>query len=392
MIIFFRLVYKVLCFICLLLSLLGITLYSSEHVLGEETESSVPLRQTMNEIYVSFEKLQALLLDRKGFKDPNNRPIVHEYISSLQNGLRAANKREKTSSDTNFNAKLLTLEGLLSTAETQLEDGDIWWARRRLKTVSNHCVSCHALYAPGRRVLSPSTDIAKGTPYLQGEMHLIGREFEKAIDSFDQAVKKSSLSSERMDALMKWLMVSVRFSQKPEPTLSKLRSLHKEVKLSEYNKTIINEWIESLAKWKMESKSSLSEIERAKLLLGQGEKEIDPLMIQLGTVELLRAVAILDPIIFQKTKSKLSAAEHRQALYLLGLSYSRLPSFLINELPDVFLEQCIRAYPGSVEAKHSFQLYRELLTEPYLFGNESEIPESIKSDILKLHTLAYGKG
>ena len=390
-----RAVYLCLCLVLFVICLDDAASRSILHsALAEEDKSGTSLKAAMADIYESFQKLQILLLDKEKFALIENRPLILKHVRALNSGLRFANKGGlKFRSSDDFGIKIATLKALLDTAEGQLEDGEVSWARRRLKTVSNHCVSCHLNYAPKLRKLSRPIGDALDNPYLRAEMYLIARDFEKAIDSFYLAARKSASSSERMDILMKWIMLSVHFVPNPEPTLKKLSALRSELRFSEYDGLTIDEWIESLAKWKTEKKSNSRGIEKARTLLGQGKEGKAPYEIELGTVELLRAAAILEPLILELTpaKSQLPSEGHRQALYLLGLAYARLPSFLINEMPDVFLEQCIRTYPGSREAKKSFQLYRDLLTQPYIYGNESKVPESIKEDILKLRALAYGK-
>jgi hypothetical protein len=103
---------------------------------------------------------------------------------------------------------------------------------------------------------------------------------------------------------------------------------------------------------------------------------------------LLRATGILHRLL--EEPSALSKGERGHALYLLGLSYSELPFFFINELPELFLEQSVREVPGTQTAQKAFRRYREVVTLAFTGSGGTRIPDEVLLKLKELHEVAYG--
>jgi hypothetical protein len=87
---------------------------------------------------------------------------------------------------------------------------------------------------------------------------------------------------------------------------------------------------------------------------------------------------------------KLDPATRSKALYLMGLAYSKLPLFFINELPEIYLERCIREAPGTSEAKKAFELYKDLVLVGYSGSGGTNVPSDVRLELQELHELSQG--
>jgi hypothetical protein len=57
----------------------------------------------------------------------------------------------------------------------------------------------------------------------------------------------------------------------------------------------------------------------------------------------------------------------------------------------MYLERCIREFPGSANAKRSFAAYRDLILDDYTGTAGTEIPDEIKLHLEELRKKAYGE-
>ncbi|MCB0311595.1 MAG: hypothetical protein KDD42_10185, partial [Bdellovibrionales bacterium] len=135
-----------------------------------------------------------------------------------------------------------------------------------------------------------------------------------------------------------------------------------------------------------EAPTAIPNIRKAENLLRQSLGMHDPLFSKLGTVELLRASSLLHKGL---EGEELSKSDRAKSLYLLGLSYAKLPSYFINELPEFFLEQCIRENPGTTEAKKAYKLYKDVVTLGFTGSSGTHLPPDIQLKLRDLHDMAY---
>lgn len=143
------------------------------------------------------------------------------------------------------------------------------------------------------------------------------------------------------------------------------------------------------ATWAKEARGKKPSLRRAENLLRQSLGMNDLLDAKESTVELLRATAMLHTLLEQDGDTQ--NPERGRTLYLLGLSYSRLPLYFVNELPDFFLELCIRENPATKVAKDCYRLYANNTYLDFTGSGGSSVPEDVQQKIERLYKKAYGR-
>ena len=74
----------------------------------------------------------------------------------------------------------------------------------------------------------------------------------------------------------------------------------------------------------------------------------------------------------------------------MGVAYTKLPQFFVDDLPGLFLEQCIREFPNTEDARRAFKLYREVTILEYTGSSGTRVPDDVKLHLDELQALAYG--
>lgn len=346
-------------------------------------------KDNMALVYEAFKHLQKFMYNRDTFLDPANAQEISTQINGLKGGVhRFGMSDNKFKNDPGFASTLKILNQMLDDARLRFNEGKKGYALWRLKTSANYCVACHTRHEVSIDFADADIDLSKLNKYEQGEFYLASRQFEKAKNAYIAAVLDPTLPFVRMDALRKWLIIYVRVYPDPQAAIAQINKLRPRAKFTRYEEDEIIGWLESLRRWQNEGELRVPLLAKAENLLRQGLGMNDPLTRKKGTVEILRATSLLHRLL--EDQSAEARAQRAHALYLLGLAYSELPFFFVNELPELFLEQLIREYPGSDEAKRAFGLYRELMTLGYTGSGGTRVPEDAQAALRELHDLAYG--
>ncbi|MCB0320943.1 MAG: hypothetical protein KDD60_08450 [Bdellovibrionales bacterium] len=372
--------------------LLSLTHLYVPTAIAEDNQSShnAPVAAKMKEAYQPFLNLQEYLLDADRFQAPENRAKILGLIEQMDNSFHEiAPDDARYSKIPGFQSHLTSLKTMLSDVQMSLKEGNSSWAFWRVKTISNHCITCHTSYAPEVQFIDESTQAEKLNALQRGEFFLSSRQFEKAREAFYEAAAAPSMPRATLDALRKWLILYTRVSPEPKEALQKLQALFSREKnhLTLYEQEVIQNWEGSLQRWTAEPKQKLEPLEAAEKLLKSALQMDNPLFDQTDEVNLLRATALLHETL---GTPELEVKKRRRALYLLGLCYSKLPLFFINELPDIYLEQCIREYPNTEEAKKSYRLLHEVITLGFTGSSGTHIPDDVALRLHTLHDIAYG--
>lgn len=374
---------------------LAIVLVSAVLVFAAAASAQDPsIKTSMDVVYTSFKELQPYLLSSNRFEAKENEQRIHALIDTLQKGFHTVEKIDTSyTNQPGFNSTLVLISGALKDAEARFTEGRKGWAMWRLKTITNHCITCHTTYGVEMGFHDPNPNVSELNDLERGEFFLATRQFEQAEDAFLKAARNTgeggaSDDSQRFEALSKWLIIYTRINADPKNAITQLQQVVRTGGFSRYELEQIAEWIASLRRWVNEGKSSASSLRKAENLLRQSLGMNDPLYSKTGTVELLRATGLLHTTL---ENSADKPVERRKALYLLGLSYAKLPTFFINELPEFFLEQCIRDYPESPEAIKSYKLYKDVVTLGYTGSSGIHLPTDVKLKLRELHDIAYGK-
>ena len=347
------------------------------------------LPANMHSVYQAFRELQPFLYDKDAFNDPKNAARIQELLGIMSTRFHKVEGMESAhAQEPGFASTLKVLNDMLDDAHNRFDEGKKGYALWRLRTSSNYCVACHTRFEVKVDFYDPTVNLDGLNSYERGELLLASRQFERARDEFLVAVKDPALVAQRMEALRKWLVIYTRVTPDPREALTELSRIRTRAALSRYEDEEVQGWLESLRRWEGESKVAVDPLAKAENLIRQGLAMDDPLYGRKGTVELLRATAILHRLLDNMTQE--NKVNRGRVLYLLGLAYSELPFFFINELPEMFLEQCIRENPGTDDAKRAYLLYKEIVNVAYTGSGGTRLPDDVIAELKELHDIAYG--
>jgi hypothetical protein len=192
-----------------------------------------------------------------------------------------------------------------------------------------------------------------------------------------------------MYALRKWLVMTIRVYQDPRGALKELDQMLRDPRFSSLEQSELRQYHASFERWAREQQSQRPTLRRAENLIRQGLGMNDLLDEQKSTVELLRATDMLHDLL--EDESEKSNPDRGRILYLLGLSYSKLPLFFVNELPEFFLELCVRENPGRQVAKDCYRLVASNTYLDFTGSRGTTLPDDVQQKLGTLYSLAYGR-
>ncbi|MCB0338082.1 MAG: hypothetical protein KDD53_00690 [Bdellovibrionales bacterium] len=351
----------------------------------QETKDSV--QPYMREIFKNFKELQPYLFSESKFSDNRNNAAIQEKLRALSDLFNDVKSHSTNTAEPGFNSTLKSINEMLRDASNRFEEGNKGYALWRMRTVSNHCISCHTRFEVDISFID-SEKAPNLPPFEKGEFYLATRQFEKAKMEFLKAARSPQADHSTMDALRKWMVIYTRVRPDPKDAIKELKFFEKTLTLYPYEKEVISEWLESLKNWETEKPSKADSLRKAENLIRQSIHVQDDFSNNLGAIELLRASSLLHKSL--EEHNRLSDQDRARALYLLGLVYSKLPLYFVNELPELFLQQCIREYPGTQNAKRSYRLYEELILLGFTGSRGTVLPDDVAAQLEELHNLAYG--
>src|SRR5690606_2331569 len=80
----------------------------------------------------------------------------------------------------------------------------------------------------------------------------------------------------------------------------------------------------------------------------------------------------------------------RQAFFLLALGYQKIPIPSFELFQEMYLEQCIREFPGTVEAKKAYSLLEELIEFESTGSGGLNLDPQDTEKLRELRSLAHG--
>lgn len=326
------------------------------------TASREKIRTEMRQVYASAEKLYSYVWAPQRFVDPAEKQTIIALLDSLSGEFH----RIDEDAEPGFSAALATQQRMLKDISRRFAEGNTDYASWRLRAVLGNCTACHS------RLATPYNFVGEG-PSQAGEsfeekkalaeFYSASRQFDKALSEFYSLAaaqaRDSHSTREAVELLMQWLLIQVRVKSQPAIAATELEKLIAEGSFNEEQRELLFSWASDLKALKVsQDKASVDDqLAEVKALLAPvvaGESVQDQ---ERHIVTTLRAGGILHSLLGEK----LNPDQGKAALYLLGLTYARTPLTSLEPFALLHLENCIRQFPGSNEAKQSFTLYKDIL-------------------------------
>jgi hypothetical protein len=375
-------------------SIIVIFVLSSSVALAEAPPAPRKVQNEMGKVYDGFLRLYRYLADEEQFSRPENEKAILEAVRTLRQSFHSSTLSETNlRKEPGFESTLHAMRGMLEDAEKRVVEGKKPYALWRLRTTTEYCISCHTRHDVQFDFDGKLDALKFSNDFEKAELFLATRQFEKASDMFLSIVHAKTDNYHRMDALRRWLVIAVRVKPNPKASIRALEAIEKEARFDLTEKEEIAEWLASFHRWAKEAHTTLPAFEQAKNLIQTALSQEAPFYAQHGTVELLRATALLhaelERVSLTDVHREGNDQQQAEVLYLLGLSYSELPLFFLDDLGQTFLESCIREYPNSEVAQKSYRLYKKLTLWSFTGSGGSRVPQDVHRHLEELKELAY---
>lgn len=345
-------------------------------------------KSSMQGIYQSYKELQLYLLSSNKFFATANQPKISSLVSSLNAGFHSLDNIDPKFRDLpGFGTNVEMVKDTLDQVSKDLKTGATDYDFLRLKAISRNCLTCHTAYRPDIKFEDSIPSDLEKNPKAKAEFLAATRQYIPAEKAFFEAALSAPRDSQALNILRQWLVIQTRIYDSPKDAISKLEQLKTQnSNLRPYEQEEINDWIKGLTRWSKDT-IKLPAVDKVKLLLRETLNSPEPAYAQTPEIELLRGSGILHRGF---GANAIPAKSRGEALYLLGLIYSKLPLFFIDELPEMYLEESIRENPNTTIAKSAYDLYKEIVTLGYTGSSGTHVPGEALSKIDDLYKAAYG--
>jgi hypothetical protein len=355
---------------------------TSNAAYGEEVQAG------MNTLIAPFRQIQPYIAAQDKFLAPEAANKVADLINELRKNFhRLESVPTSYHALPGFDENLLAVADLLDDSSRRFSEGKKSYAWWRLRKLPSDCFTCHATYKVSSRYSNPGVVDDSLDPLNRGRFLLATRQFSEAQGEFLKALQDPANTMYYNEALRSLLLIATRIDQKPSEGAATLQRVLEKSKLPEEDAREANQWIKELTLWASEKTSpSRITVAFAEQLITGGAASTST--HRQNDVSLLRGTAILHQLLEQGSLKK----ELRpQALYLLGFAYTKLPLFFSESWAEMYLERCIKEFPGSANAKRAFAAYRDQTIDDYTGTGGTNIPDEIKLHLEELRKKAYGE-
>jgi len=343
----------------------------------------------MNSLLVPFKEIQPYIASENRFLDPNNHDTLMRIIQDLRSNFHKVEAiPSRYHALPGFTENVRDVADLLDDSSRRFSEGKssyAWWRLRKLPT---DCFTCHATYKVSSHYSNPGAIDESLDPLSRARFLLATRQFNEAQDAFTAVLRSAEYKLDYNEALRSLVLITTRIDRNPTEGAQHLRAIARTADLPEEDAREALQWADQLAAWSRENPAKKSgSLQVAEQLIQRGSKT--SLDIPQDDVSLLRGTAMLHQLL---EDGKLPKEQRPRALYLLGFAYTKLPLFFSESWAEMYLERCIREYPGTNLAQKSYRTYREHILDDYTGTAGTEIPAEIKLHLEDLHNRAYGVG
>ena len=349
------------------------------------------IRPDMRGAYNSVYDLYSYVWAPGKFEDPANRQKIQSLLNDLNQRFHsieniAPNRRQEPG----FAISLQTQRRIIDDARTRFQAGATDYARWRLKGIVSNCVSCHTRFQIpvdfiGARPSMPGEGLEEQLAY--GDFLLATRQFTEASNYYLNLAEQFAQHEETRYAVLRalkyWLLVEVRVKGRPAVAREQLATLTASQPLNPGDRATIETWMEELQS--LAAAVPSKPLEHAQTLLGdvltyrtESENVSELPKTLTATAELHK---LLD-------NPQTSSTERREALLLLATAYVRLPIRSLEVFRELYLESCIREFPGTSEARQAFFLYKQVVEETHTGTSGLHLEDDEKAHLDELRKLA----
>jgi hypothetical protein len=345
------------------------------------------VKARMNSVLVPFKEIQPYIASENRFLDPSNHDTVMRIIQELRSNFHKLESiPSRYHSLPGFSENVRDVADLLDDTSRRFSEGKASYAWWRLRKLPTDCFTCHATYKVASHYSNLGAIDESLDPLSRARFLLATRQFSEAQEAFTVVLKSPEYKLDYNEALRSLVLITTRIDRNPAEGAERLRAIARTADLPEEDAREALQWADELAAWGRENTAKrIGSLQLAEQLIQRGSKT--SLDSPQDDVSLLRGTAMLHQLL---EDGKLPKEQRPRALYLLGYAYTKLPLFFSESWAEMYLERCIREYPGTNLAQKSYRTFREHILDDYTGTAGTEIPAEIKLHLEDLHNRAYG--
>lgn len=346
------------------------------------------VRSGMDSLLVPFRLIQPYIASQDRFMSPSNHDEVLSIVQDLRKNFhRLESVPSGYHSLPGFDENLLAVTELLDDASRRFSEGKASYAWWRIRKLPSDCFTCHATYKVASHYSNEAVIDKSLDPLNKGRFLLATRQFAEAQEQFLKVLQNPDFRMNYNEALRSLLLISTRIHSKPAEGIATLKRAIDSSRLPEEDAREAAQWISQLSMWANEKPSETKNTLAFAEQLITGGAVTSPTRPQ-NDVALLRGTAILHK---QLEDGVLKKELRPRALYLLGFAYTKLPLFFSESWAEMYLERCIKEFPGTMNAKRAYTTYHEQILADYTGTAGTEIPAEITLHLEELRKKAFGE-
>lgn len=345
--------------------------------------------------YAATSKLFNYVWNPTEFSAARNDLKIKRYLSTLEKNLQNSHIAEEL--PVNDPAMSITLDWfreLIHDAKTRFESGHKDYANWKLRSMTNACIACHSRTETKTGFLADNA-VPSGNSveyqFAAAQFLFATRQFDKASDKFYQLAKSllelESGRSYALEVLKEWLVVEIRVLDRPKATKKSLAFLQTKIASEDPRIAILFEkWASDLdALSHSPVVTDATAVATAKQLLQDAMLDRE-FAKEEHLVKTLKASAILHQYLDESKTHN----ESKSATFLLAIAYQHLPIDSLSIYRKLYLEKCIRLFPGSDEAKQSYAMFKEAVESDNTGSGGLHLEADQQDKLEALKALAFG--
>lgn len=358
------------------------------------------LRSEMQDVYQAVVRLYSYVWSPEEFSKEENRDSIIGLLERLDEDFHRAERVTPVEMfEPGFRISLEIQQEMLLDIRKRFAAGAKDYAAWQLRALTTNCTACHSRYEVsldffGKVPLSKGDTFSEKLAY--GEFLLASRQFDSASENLLALAKEVSLTTaieeDMLTALKLWILVQVRVKNRPDEAAKELKSFLVSTRVEERSKEVINSWVKTLMDLSKHEHfgrehPKIDELARAAELLRSVQID-DPSLIrdELNLVSTLKASSILHKYL----QGDIPPKARRRSTYLLALAYSHIPIFSFDAMGRLYLEQTIREFPESPEARLAYGLYEDYVINMNTGSGGLHLDEEEKKKLELLRRKAFG--
>lgn len=380
---------------CLFLMVLVSTAQGKQESPSADDSSTVKI---MDQFLEQLTDLKKYLISAEVFADPQNKADISKHLKEFSRLTKEA-RHNPTLNQENFKFSRDVLENHVTETERLFESGNRDFARWRLLSTVNVCMTCHSQMPASDRSMSAFVDSKIfASDFDQAEFLFATRSFDKAFSLYQKVIDgypvNGATSAQVENALERELAYFSRVKRSPDEGL-KVLSAHLETQnLPFYIQENVKAWIGQFRKWKDQKDidprkaSDQQIINFAKSMIDVSSDDATLMASSPQLVSYLRASSILYEFLQTHPQSKVVP----DVLYWLSLCDRFINENFFYSLADLYLRECIIKYPEMPIAKKCFKEYEFETVVGYSGSRGEDVPGDVRADLNYLKKLVDTQG